>query len=82
MKAEIAGHIIKNAVTVPRKAFYEDTFVYVIADGVFDYRKVDVARIPRLVLHVEALHLGEARRGQLAGEAGGAGRTADAQDQH
>ena len=29
---------------MPRKAIYEDSFVYVIAGGVFDYRKVDVAR--------------------------------------
>jgi multidrug efflux pump subunit AcrA (membrane-fusion protein) len=44
MKAEMSGRIIKNAFAVPRKAIYEDSFVYVIADGVFDYRRVDVAR--------------------------------------
>jgi RND family efflux transporter MFP subunit len=44
MKAEMAGRIIENAFTVPRKAVYEDTFVYVIADGKFDYRRVDVVR--------------------------------------
>ncbi len=44
MKAEMPGRIIENAVIVPRKAVYEDTYVYVIADGVFDYRRVDVAR--------------------------------------
>jgi multidrug efflux pump subunit AcrA (membrane-fusion protein) len=44
MKAEISGRIIKNAFTVPRKAIYEDAFVYVISNGVFDYRRVDIAR--------------------------------------
>lgn len=44
MKAEMPGRIIENAVIVLRKAVYEDTYVYVIADGVFDYRRVDVAR--------------------------------------
>ena len=44
MKAEMPGRIIENAFTVPRKAVYKDTYVYVIADGVFDYRKVDVVR--------------------------------------
>lgn len=45
MKAEMPGRIIKNAVIVPRKAVYEDTYLYVIADGVFDYRRVDIARM-------------------------------------
>ena len=34
----------KNAFAVPRKAIYEDAFVYVISNGVFDYRRVDIAR--------------------------------------
>ncbi len=44
MKAEISGRIIKKAFTVPRKSIYEDAFVYVISNGVFDYRRVEIAR--------------------------------------
>ncbi len=44
MKAEMCGSIIKNAFTVPRKAIYEDAFVYVITQGVFDYRKINIVR--------------------------------------
>ena len=44
MKAEISGSIIKNAFTVPRKAIYEDEFVYVITKGAFDYRRVNIVR--------------------------------------
>ncbi len=44
MKAEMPGNIIKNAFTVPRKAIYEDAFVYVISKGVFDYRRINIVR--------------------------------------
>lgn len=44
MKAVVAGRVIPSAVVVPRKALYEQQFVYVVKDGRLDYRKVKIAR--------------------------------------
>ena len=43
LKAQIPGTVIKNAVSIPRKAIYENTFVYTIKDGKLDYREVDIS---------------------------------------
>ncbi|MCX8045162.1 MAG: efflux RND transporter periplasmic adaptor subunit [Desulfobacterota bacterium] len=42
--ATIAGRTIPAAVVVPRRALYEEQFVYVIRNGLLDYRRVSVAR--------------------------------------
>ncbi len=44
MKAVAGGRVIPSAVVVPRKALYEQQFVYVIQDGKLNYRRVIVAR--------------------------------------
>jgi multidrug efflux pump subunit AcrA (membrane-fusion protein) len=44
LKAVMPGLIIKSAVAVPRKALYEERFVYVIEDGKLDYREVEITR--------------------------------------
>jgi len=43
LKAEIAGKVIKNAISIPRKAIYEDKFVYLIQNGRLDYREVKIS---------------------------------------
>lgn len=43
LKAQIPGTVIKNAISIPRKAIYEDRFVYTIKDGKLDYREVDIS---------------------------------------
>ena len=43
LKAQIPGTVIKNAISIPRKAIYENKFVYMIKDGKLDYREVDIS---------------------------------------
>lgn len=43
LKAQIPGTVIKNGLAIPRKALYEDRFVYLIKTGKLDYREVTVA---------------------------------------
>lgn len=43
LKAQIPGTVIKNAISIPRRAVYEDRFVYLIKNGKLDYRAVDIA---------------------------------------
>ncbi len=43
LKAQIPGTVIKNGISIPRKAIYEDKFVYRIKDGKLDYREVDIS---------------------------------------
>lgn len=45
LNVEIPGEVIENAYEVPRRALYEDRFVYVINGGVFEYREVEIARM-------------------------------------
>ena len=44
VKAIITGRTIPRAVIVPRRAIYEEQFVYVVRNGVLDYRNVGIAR--------------------------------------
>ncbi|MBN2106008.1 MAG: efflux RND transporter periplasmic adaptor subunit [Deltaproteobacteria bacterium] len=44
IKAVVAGSIIPSAAIVPRKALYEQQFVYVVKDGRLEYRKVRIVR--------------------------------------
>ena len=43
LKAQIPGTIIKNGISIPQKAIYENKFVYTIKDGKLDYREVDIS---------------------------------------
>lgn len=44
MKAVMPGRIVPGAFTVPRKAVYEDSYVYVIDREMFNYRKIHIVR--------------------------------------
>ena len=44
LKAFIPGRIIKNAYSLPRKALYEEKFIYLINEGKLVYREVGVER--------------------------------------
>ncbi len=45
LKAEIEGEEIQNVLRIPRKALYNNQFVYVINNGVIDKKEVDVVRL-------------------------------------
>lgn len=42
LRAVIPGTMIQNAVSIPRKAIYEDKNVYLIKNGKLDYRPIDI----------------------------------------
>lgn len=44
LRAEIPGKPVPNAVEVPRKALYNEHYVYLIDRGTLDYRKVNILR--------------------------------------
>ena len=44
LKAQIPGKKIQNAFSIPRKALYQENFIYCITDGRLDYRSVEIAR--------------------------------------
>jgi len=60
MKAVIPGRIIPGAVIVPRKALYEQQYVYVLSGGQLDYRRVRIVRRePEYVIADEGLADGD-----------------------
>lgn len=44
LRADLPGRIVDNAIRVPRQAVYEDNYVYLVVDGAFEYRSVEIAR--------------------------------------
>ena len=44
IQAHIPGKVVENAMSVPRKALYNDDYVYCIKNGRLDYRQVQIAR--------------------------------------
>ncbi len=44
LKVEIPGKVLKNSLSVSRKALYNEEYVYLIKNGKLDYRKVEIAR--------------------------------------
>jgi len=44
LKASIPGNIIENAFSVPGRAIYNESFVYLVKNKKLDFRKVDVVR--------------------------------------
>jgi len=44
LKAKIPGEIIDHAVTVPRKALYDEKYVYIIVDGKLERREIVILR--------------------------------------
>jgi len=52
LRTDIPGLVIPEAFSIPRKALYSDKYVYLIKEGVLEYREVNIAcyqaRITRL----------------------------------
>ena len=44
LESELPGRTVENAIEIPRRAIYDERFVYVINAGKFEYREVDVTR--------------------------------------
>jgi len=44
LKAHIPGKKVKNAFAIPRKALYQEGYIYCITNGRLDYRSVEVTR--------------------------------------
>jgi membrane fusion protein (multidrug efflux system) len=44
LKASIPGIIIENSVSVPSRAIYKESYVYLVNDNKLEYRKIDVVR--------------------------------------
>lgn len=44
MEATIPGRIIPHAVSVPNRAVYNDSYVYLVKDGKLKYQQVEIAR--------------------------------------
>ena len=44
LRAEIPGMVIPNSFVIPRKALYNEKYVYLIKQGRLDYREVEIAR--------------------------------------
>lgn len=45
LDVKIPGRTVNSAFELPRRALYENRYVYVINDGKFEYREVDIARM-------------------------------------
>jgi multidrug efflux pump subunit AcrA (membrane-fusion protein) len=52
-EAEIAGRSVDNAFEIPRRALYDDRFVYVVDSGQLDYREVHLVRIQKYTVIVD-----------------------------
>ena len=44
LKAIIPGRIVQNAVSVPNRALYNESFVYLIQNGKLEFRQVNIAK--------------------------------------
>ncbi len=44
LEADIPGQSVETGIAVPRRALYEDNFVYLIVNGILEYRQVSIAR--------------------------------------
>ncbi len=44
LEAHIPGQSVETGIAVPRRALYEDNFVYLIVNGKLEYREVSIAR--------------------------------------
>jgi RND family efflux transporter MFP subunit len=45
LRAEIPGATVKSAFQIPRRALYNEKYVYLIKDGKLEYREINIARI-------------------------------------
>ena len=44
LRAIIPGRIVQNAVSVPNRALYNESFVYLIQNGKLEFRQVNIAK--------------------------------------
>lgn len=60
LRADLPGLVIDNAIRVPRQAVYEGKSVYLVVDGRFEYRPVEIARHEtESVIVTDGLHPGD-----------------------
>jgi len=60
MKAQIPGKVIKNSISIPRRAIYEDKFVYLVKNGKLEYREVMISfQEPESVIATGGLQNGD-----------------------
>lgn len=60
LKAQIPGKVIRNGIAIPRRAIYEDKFVYLIKNGRLDYREVMISfQEPESVIATGGLQNGD-----------------------
>ena len=60
LKAEIPGKVIKNAISIPRKAIYNDSFAYFINNGKLEYREITISfQEPESVIATAGLQNGD-----------------------
>ncbi len=60
LKAQIPGKVIKNSISIPRRAIYEDKFVYLVKDGKLEYREVMISfQEPESVIATGGLQNGD-----------------------
>jgi len=45
LRAEIPGTTVQSAFKIPRRALYNEKYVYLIKDGKLDFREINIARI-------------------------------------
>ncbi|RKX20185.1 MAG: hypothetical protein DRP35_06465 [Candidatus Zixiibacteriota bacterium] len=51
--AEIPGKIIESAYAIPRKAVYNESYVYLIDNGKLEFRKVNIARYENSYAYID-----------------------------
>ncbi|MBN1407034.1 MAG: efflux RND transporter periplasmic adaptor subunit, partial [Calditrichaceae bacterium] len=44
LKAVIPGHVVTNAVSVPNRAVYNESYVYLVKNGRLEFRQIEIAR--------------------------------------
>jgi multidrug efflux pump subunit AcrA (membrane-fusion protein) len=42
--ADIPGRVVKDAIEIPRRAIYDERYVYVVENGQLEYRRVEIVR--------------------------------------
>jgi multidrug efflux pump subunit AcrA (membrane-fusion protein) len=52
-EADLPGRAVENAIEIPRRAIYEQRFVYLVTNGQLEYREVSVAREQRTTVIVD-----------------------------
>lgn len=56
LKAEIEGEEIQNVLRIPRKAIYNNEFVYVINDGVIEQKQVEIIKVDEKYAYLRGIN--------------------------